>query len=321
MWCVDSDVYLLTTHLWKFETRTMRWLWQPEVQIPLRTGAAHWTIRGTMYVYGGRNQSDMWSYNPRTRTATLIGSYAPTEGAAYWVHEQSNRLYIWGGLSDPSLLLRAFDVTTNVWHNVAYTGGGPDPTPYFGSATTNGVNTVYVYSNDRLWALDLSTFVWTQSTVGITTPPGPSRMYQVMWASNMLYGGSSGSKVYSDTWRYDKNQWTLLSNNVGPLPRQRFSTCTNVNGSLVLFGGDQDLNDLWVYGPVTELTVFEKLEQGLKSAVLWSFASAVLSAFVLLCFTSIGVFACVRRCKSKRGGGLSSSVKLSAGNDNDFSQL
>jgi len=320
MWCVNSDVYVLTTHLWKFETTTSRWLWQPDSFIPLRTSAAYWTMRNILYLYGGLDAngtvlSDMWSYNPLTRVPTYIGSYLPVSGAAFWIHSQSNRLYVWGG----GVQLRAFDVTTNQWSDVAYTGGGPAQTAY-GSATIAG-NVAYVYNGDKLWSLDLSTFVWKQSMVGITAPPGPSRIYSTLWASPnvMLYGGSAGSQIYSDTWSYASNQWNLLTNNVGPSPRQRFSTCVNVNNSLVLFGGDLS-NDLWMYGPKTDLTLLQKLEVGLQSAVLWSFASAILSALLLLCFTLLGIFLCLKSCRNRRNAGMSSTVKL-AGRSDDFAQL
>jgi len=292
-WCLNNNVYVYSEHMWKYEVDSNRWLWQPEVNIGKRHGAAYWTIRELFYVYGGMSEngtiySDMWVYNPKTREANRIeaGSDIPSYGTSFWTHEQSNRLYMWGGGHG----LRAFDVSTNLWTQIEHIGT-PD-NGFFGSATTGG----YLYINDRLWKLDTSTFTWTQISTGIVTPPGPNRIHHTIWTigdSLYLYGGLSGSKTYSDTWKFSNNQWIDMSAVYFSSPKDlsQFSTC----GSLYLV-----LGEVWSFGNAKDLTIFQKLESGLQSAALWAFFSTVISGLIFIGLFGLAFILCVRKCLRNR---------------------
>lgn len=304
-WCFDGSMYVLNDHMWKYEIESDRWLWQPEVPIPKRYGAAYWTIRDTFYVYGGMTDngtvlSDMWTYNPKTRESLLIhpGSEETAYGTSFWTHEQSNRLYLWGGGHG----LRAFDVSTNQWIQITHSGT-PD-NGFFGSATNGG----YLYINDRLWQLDMSTYTWNQLPTGVVVPPGPNRIYHTIWTIGgtlYLYGGVSGSKVYSDTWKYTNGQWIDMSTvYAGKSPKDisQFSTC----GSLYLF-----LGAVWTFGNANDLTILQKVENGLQSAVLWAFAATILSGLVFIGLFSLAFILCVKRCMKKKN-----SIPMQPLNDN-----
>lgn len=311
MWCLNNDIYLFNEHMWKYEIDTNRWLWQPEVPIPKRRGAAYWTIRDSFYIYGGMGENntvlnDMWIYNPKTREATQIesGSDIPSYGTSFWTHEQSNRLYLWGG----GYGLRAFDVSTNVWTQIT-SQGSPD-NGFFGSAASGG----YLYANDRLWRLDTSTYTWNQLSTGVVTPPGPNRLHHVIWTVGdvvYLFGGVSGSKVYSDTWKYSNNQWIDMSPAYlnGPKDIQQFSTC----GSLYLF-----LGEIWTFGNSKDLTILQKLEAGLQSAALWAFFATIFSGLVFTGLFGLLFILCVRKCIRNRRTQFMQPIGQPKVNEDDF---
>lgn len=310
-WCFDNSIYVYNDHMWKYEIDSNRWLWQPEIDIPRRKGAAYWTIRNLFYVYGGMSiengtvYSDMWVYNPKTREANQIesGSDIPSYGTSFWTHEQSNRLYMWGGGHG----LRAFDVSTNSWIQITHSGS-PD-NGFFGSATTGG----YLYINDRLWLLDTSSFTWNQLSTGVVVPPGPNRMHHAIWSVNgviYLYGGVSGSKIYSDTWKYVDNQWIDMSATYFSSPKDlsQFSVC----GSLYLF-----LGEVWTFGNAKDLTILQKLENGLQSTSLWAFFATVISGIILISLYGLAFVLCLRKCIRNRRQQYMQPINTKA-NENDF---
>ena len=336
MWCVGSNLYLYGSdgHMWKYETlETSRYIWMPNVTIPPRTSAMAWTLRNVMYVYGGLDSisssalNDLWSYSDSTRTATrLVDGDAPTYGAAYWIHPQANRLYIWGGVTNSSQSIRAYDVTTGQWATVTSNGASTPPImPYASATISNDGYTTYLYVNDHLWELDMSTFTWSLAVISSTSnPPGPNRRNHVLWPSPVddsiyLYGGVAGSLVFGDTWNYSPNSkmWRLVTGpqviNPSPL-RQDFSTCVNTNNSLYLFGGtNAPTNDLWLQGPVPSQPILRRLELGLYSATVWAFISAVLSGMVVFTFLILLLYLAIRACKrrmSKKARPLASPDNL-----------
>jgi len=318
MWSNGRNLYLLNDQMWKYEINEKRWLWQCPTGITERKYAAYWTMRGIFYLFsglsdGGIVSNDMWTYDPKSRAVQPIGGNMPTAryGATFWTHEQSNRLYLFGGLSGNTTLsdLYAFDVISRTWSQVSYTGS-PDLLP-FASATLFGSSNVYLYSNDRLWRLDLSTNIWSQVTVnGGINPPGPVRMHHILWSdgsSVFLYGGESGSKLFGDLWQcaIDSTSgactWTHLTEKILPPARSSPSYTVDIYGSLFInSGGDAEYNDLWGYGQISELSLLEKLENGLQSSILWAFTAAVLAGFVLLLILGVLLYVCILRCISAK---------------------
>lgn len=306
----EDDVYLFNGHMWRYEIDNKRWLWEPEPPVSNRSDAAYWTIENKFYLYGGRQHADntilgdMWTYEREKRTFTrILEKSLPCEGAAFWKHETTNRLYMWGGTCNATL--RAFDINTNTWtENVPTHDGGngiPKPAKH-ASATLGPKDTAYLYTDDKLWQLDMLKFTWTQSPIKDKAPPGPQRTYQSLWTSAdgdiMLYGGRAGSKNYVDTWRYAGGQWNLEDVGNGPSPRYGSATCTDFSGNLLLFGPP---NDLWKYGKFTVRNIFQLIEWKLDSATLAASVAAVMSSFVFFGIVIVSLVFCVRRCiKRKR---------------------
>ncbi len=322
MWYSSTgSLYLLNDRMWKYEIDGSRWIWMPEVDIGDRSAAAVWTIRGLFYIYGGTNDNGtMWTFDPISRHANQInsGSGPSAVGSSYWTHAQSNRLYLW---SDG--LLRAFDITTNTWSTITYSGN-PEITPYASATYLDG--NVYLYVNDRLWKMDLSTFAWTLAPQeGILSPPGPGRIKHTLWSIGdalYLYGGVSGSKIYGDTWRYvGSSGWTLITNKGSVTPvREGFASAKSEN-ALFIFGGgissSSSGTDLWAYGTITELTILERLENGLKSSIVWAFAACVTSGLILAILIMLIFFICVRSCIIRRKNARFAAPKQT----DDFLQL
>lgn len=317
MWSNGKNLYLLNDHMWKYEIDGKRWLWQCPTGIKERKFAASWTMRGIFYVYGGQSMdgialNDMWKYNPKTREAVqLLSPSAGRVGASFWTHEQSNRLYILGGVDGNSTAssaqLYAFDIISELWSQVQYTGT-PDLLPFASATLLN--DQVFLYSNDRLWRLDMQTFTWSQVTVvGAVNPPGPVRIHHILWSDGSalyLYGGESGSKLFGDLWcgaigPDHSCTWTHQSEKILPPARAYPSHTVDAFGSLFINSGSPDNNDLWGFGPISELSLLEKLENGLQSAILWSFISAVIGALLLFIMFLLVLFICVVRCaRSKK---------------------
>ncbi len=321
MWSNGKNLYLLNDHLWKYEIDGKRWLWQCPTGISERKYAAYWSMRGVLYLFGGQSESssarftlaDMWTYDPKTRTAQSVpsapGAIIPTAryGSSFWTHEPSNRLYLFGGIdgnatSAPLTDLYAYDIIAKTWSVVQYTGT-VDILP-FASATMHNGN-AFLYSNDRLWQLDQSTGAWSQvAASGGFSPPGPSRMHHILWSDGTflyLYGGESGSKLFGDLWKYAPGGvgWSHLSEKIVPPARSSPSHVVDIYGSLFMTGGSE-YNDLWGYGPISELSLLEKLENGLQSSILWSFTAAVIAGIVLLLIIGILFYICILRCVSTK---------------------
>jgi len=331
----QDNIYMFSTQMWRYEIDTKRWLWQPEVpRVPKRTDSAYWSIQGKFYMYGGINMEtnqtlgDLWYYEPEVRTFTQIPSASsiPCSGSAFWTHETTNRLYMWGGLCNNVTVntLRSYDINSQQWEvNIPTHDGGtgtPSPAQHI-SATLKG-DMVYLYTDDKLWELNIQTFTWSQSVVGNNgSPSGPQRIYHTMWTSSdgniMLYGGQSGSKNYVDTWIYNHKHWTLKDNGNGPSPRWGFTTCTDFSGNLFLFGGSDKNNDLWKYGKFTVKNIFQLIEWKLDSATLTSTIAAVMSSLVFFGIIIMAMVLCVRRCQKKRRDrkGVAASLR---GNDGDY---
>ena len=337
----DDALYLFGSgHMWRYEIPNKRWLWQPETpNVVNRTNAAYWSVQDVFYMYGGARGTqvlnDMWAYNPKKRIFTQIplSNSLPCTGSAFWKHETTNKLYMWGGICGMNATtnhLRAFDINSQTWtENVPTHDGGtgiPAGAVYV-AATLGEKDTVYLYTDDKLWMLDLLKFTWTQAKVGNNgSPPGPGRIHHTMWTTSdgaiMLYGGKSGTKEYVDTWRYEGDHWKLEDVGNGPSPRTGFTACTDFSGNLLLFGGG-DTNDLFKYGKFTVKNVFELIEWKLDSATLTASVAAVMSSLVFFGLVVLAIYLCIRHCikkrKKNRFGAISEPVlRRGGGGDGEY---
>ncbi len=118
-----------------------------------------------------------------------------------------------------------------------------------------GANQVNFTSND-LWAMDLTTRVWTQLTP-VGGPPPARNNYAIVYDAPrvrmIIHGGSqTGSTSYSDTWVYDcaANTWTQVATGL-PRPAARagqwYADDASRNRMLVGSGsnGSTFYNDTW----------------------------------------------------------------------------
>lgn len=294
VWCYQNYFYTFTSNLWRFElSPNERWFWQPPVEMQQRTGAAYWVIQDVFWLMGGigttqgSTLSDLWSYNPITREAKQHNAapFACSNGA-FWTHAASNRLYFWGGFCvNNSNPLWSFDVIAKSWSAVTtFSGaqGAPTPTGNVSAVLSADSKIVYLYTQDKLWQLDMSTFVW-QTSQG-NNPPGPLRTSYFMWLSNgnlMLFGGIAGSQVYGDTWKYNGKNWEQVGGSSSPTARYGAAGCMTQQGYLYLYGGSGN-NDLWQYGPFSASNLIERIEWKLDSATIMATLSFVMSALIVV---------------------------------------
>ena len=317
VWCTANNNMIVYTkkQVWKFETNDQRWLWQPDPisVIPENEGGAYWTIRGKYYLF----KKEFVYYDTATRDFVLeiplVANIGPSNciGTSFWTHEPTNRLYLWGGTCNTNQTnteLWAYDIVLRQWLSVNTKNIGPAPANFAASSLSRDENTVYLYSGDQLWTLDLSSFEWKQSVNG-NPPPGPLRTHMQLWKSSkdstiILYGGLSGSKVYGDTWIYtpETDRWQFKDTS-GPLPRSGASSCLDSNGYLLMYGGndlDISYNDVWQYGPFNVQNIFDKLQWQLDSATLMSTWAAATSSISLFIIVIVLIYVAVRRCLLRR---------------------
>lgn len=317
MWHWQDSLYMYGQHMWKYEISEKRWFWQPDTpNVPVRSSAAHWTVQNKFYLYGGMSNSlgiilnDLWSYDPVIRLFQALPSSEDCAGMAFWPHETSNKLYAWGGFCGNETVntLRAFDVNSQQW-TILNAPNGPAPAKN-AAATLVGENTVYLYTDDKLWTLDLSVLTWTLVEVtGNTSPPGPLRSYHVMWTNAQgnafyLYGGQSGSKNYDDTWMFSNNQWTLVDVGNGPDPDWGLGFTRSGGNVYVFLDGN-----VWKYGKLTVRNIFQLIDWKLDSATFSATIAAIMSSLVFFALVILAVSLCVRFCiRRKKKNRFSESI-------------
>lgn len=335
------------SEMWIYEQDEQRWLWQPNLPTDFkpRNQAAYWYMGGELYLFGGITDTqmimgDLWIYKTKTRVFEPIiveGRVKPGNcyGTTYWTHYPSNRMYLWGGTCDNNentTQLFAYDLTENQWHNVMTEGNGPKNGKNGAAVVSRSETEVFIYVNDQLWMLDLTTFEWSNQG-NANTPPGPNRRYMKLWQSTtddsiLLYGGIAGGKIFGDTWNYHPvtNMWTAQSNK-GPAPRYAFGTCVNSNGYLYLFGGTNQeengetqavFNDVWQYGPFNVKNVIDQIQWKLDSSTLFSTIAASFSGITMLILCLIILVNCLKKCinRKRKTNILNSNQKVYYVNDN-----
>lgn len=315
MWYVDFDtLYVFEgNHMWKYEVEDKRWLWQPDVPSAVhpRQGAAHWTLQNKLYLYGGTHAqtgallSDAWYYDTEMRTfVSLPAAPVACTHSAWWKHETSNKLYVWGGRcgggNQTSDALYSFNVNAQQWQTIT-TLGDPRPSPAERVSATVVGNMAYLYTQDQLWNLDLTTLTWAQS--GGRSPPGPQRFNHVLWTNHAnqvaLYGGQSGSKLYTDTWFYAGREWHIQDTGNGPVPTtEGAGAAADSEGNLYYFSPADA--SVWREGKLTVGTIMQLIQWKLDSATLAATAAAIFAAFSFFFMLFLSVVLCIRGCIKRR---------------------
>jgi hypothetical protein len=295
IWHVGGSLYLLDTYLWKYELATKRWLWLDRTPFADISRGACWYSHDLLWYHS----KDTWSYNPETRQWTKYGTMGYRVGAAFWNHEYSNRLFLYGGTDNTTNWadLWAFDVLTRTWNNIAgsITPGTPGPAVDVAAVPGRDENLIYLYNNDRMWELSMHTMQWRQ--MGASGPQGPNRIdFALLRTSTevLLYGGRSGSKIFGDVWSFDapNDVWIPRGANSGPGTRHSMGFC-----GAYLIGGNDKHNDVWIYGPLEDSGTTTILTQLDMPATIISAVTGVLCFLLLLIF---GMVLCFQTCKRRR---------------------
>lgn len=304
IWSDEGDtLYLLAENMWKYEIETKRWIWMPNVPKDLRRviHQPRWTIQNKLY-------TPSWYYDPLVREFTNLPMGQTTcQGSAFWKHEVTNKLYMWGGVCENNQTvdtLRAFDISSQQWSTVTTTGSVPTANAFV-AATRVGENGVYLYANDHLYYLDLSSKEWSQSELGKNgSPPGPDRIFHSMWTLQngdiMLYGGQSGSKHYTDTWKYSNKEWQMVDEGNGPAPFSNpngFATTSDLQGNLFYYDSQ---GAVYKYGKLTVRNIFQLIDWKLDSATFSASIAAIMSSIVFFGLLLLTMVVCIRYCIRKR---------------------
>ena len=310
MWCHDDDIYVFggtgtysaLGDLWKFETETNRWFWQPQPPSELgeRTQMASWYLNGKFWIYGGTNNAgavyaDMWTYDPATRKWAILtnASHVPVSGAAAWTHPQTSSLYLY---KDPGQFY-VFRTETGAWERLHLRGSAPGSPP----STALGFEQDRVYAlSYELYEYDVSTNLWSQTNTSWNSPRDGASIWLTSEQNKVLiFGGKDGSQLLSDLWEYDieKREWTQLRNNK-PGERAYASLCTSQTGSTYIFGGSLH-NDLWKYGRYTRQDLLDALNDRFTSTAGFAMAAMILSLFTFLFLLGWSVVSCISAKRNK----------------------
>lgn len=257
--------------LWKYESVSKRWFWQPDTPLEPRSGSCHWFVAGIVWIYGGRNDSsinhglgDLWSYDLTSRKwnrhdhpsnpGIRYGSYSWTDNA---------HLYLFGGKSNSNTILGdawRFDTKSFQWQLVNFTRAILPPRDD-GVATKIG-NILYFFDGNKFSTLDVQTINVTEITSQGGSPI--KREDYVMWSNGSiiyLFGGRATGEIYNDFWSFDirTNTWISITNNK-PSGRWGSGFGTSQNGDLYLFGGSLSgstslANDVWTFGSSKSVSV------------------------------------------------------------------
>lgn len=303
MWCLGDDVYIYggigpndekLTDLWKFETETNRWFWQPDppAHVYPNPGEPTWTKEGRLWF-------NWWSYNPIHRQwfNETEFPYMPDVKLSFWFYPPTETMYLYDGIR-----IQILKPGADVWDNLPITGQKPaimGPTRLIG-------NTVFLYARE-LYQYDVSTSVWSIANASVfhDIRSEVAMLIDSRTDSPAIFGGRVGAEIFSDTWIWQNNEKWVQLFSAGPPARWGSGTCVNSQtGETFLFGGATDdptkkFNDLWKFGPLTKQNIFELLDFQFNSTALASYISAtfIVMTFVLFVVSLLvwGICACRRR--------------------------
>jgi hypothetical protein len=298
MWCLNDDVYVYggegadgekLTDLWKFETETNRWFWQPAPPAGVEMSPLTWTANGRLWMNG-------WTYNPELRAWGNTTRYPYGAPGSAWYYLPTETLYVY---APPRLTAFA----NGQWTAQAFSGDSP---ALPGRATVIG-DSAFVFERD-LYCFDVAASTWTHVNAS-TFPDGRADVATLIDQRTntvAIFGGRIGAEIFGDTWTWDdeKSQWMRLSSN-GPAPRWGVGSCVNQqSGETFVFGGATDdpskkYNDLWKFGPLSKQNILDILDFQLNATALSAYIGAVFGVltFVLIVVSLLvwGICACRRR--------------------------
>ena len=235
------------------------------------------TFGGRSVDYMGNEGSclnDTSAHDPTAKTESDLhptGSLPSARAFQSMVYDPSTgRVIMFGGAaSDGSCLgdTWAYDPVANTWTDLSPSGTVPSPRSgesmvydsstgeviMFGGAASNG------FGLNDTWVYDPTTNSWADLQPFGAVPSAresQSMVYDAATNRVIMFGGTRGGAVLSDTWAYDfeANTWTDLSPS-GALPGARLCQSLvydSFNGKVIMFGGNGTAGTIaWVYDPTT----------------------------------------------------------------------
>ena len=305
MWCNGDDVYVyggvgangkILHDLWKFETETNRWFWEPTPPTAIPVSGPAWTANGRMWMFG----NPVWEYNPDTREWTNSTGLPKSEPLSWWMHLPGDTAYVFGGGS----WLQRMDLKTATWSPVTTTG----TPPVNAGVAAIGLNqdTAYVFES-KLYSFDVAAASWVLLNASFPDARTDASLWVAPQQDRLvLFGGRIGGEVMGDTWAYsfESNMWARDSSQ-GPSQRWGMSTCTNARGDTYVFGGavanpDKMHNDLWKFGNLNKQNLLEILNFQLDSTSLSAYTAAVMSILIFVTIVTTLIVVVIARCCKRR---------------------
>ena len=178
----------------------------------------------------------------------------------------------------------SFDLASETWTRLA-TSPGPAPRVNPGAVLDAARNRMIVAAGrtgaatlfDDVWALDLSTLVWSE------LPRGPSGRQRPMYTSDhdhaWFYGGEGLLTVFGDLWELDlpTNAWSHMPNN-GDAPASRTCGAMAVSQGVVTLNGGHNVATItdgtWRYEAQHWSRV--KTNGGTAAGAHWAYATDTL---------------------------------------------
>jgi N-acetylneuraminic acid mutarotase len=244
----------------------------------VRTGhTAVWDEEnGQVLLFGGRRDDggvsgELWSYAPATNRWTRLGDtgagpVARAHHSSVW-DPKGRQLLIFGGAGTSGSSLEdlwSYRPATGAWTQVTATSSAPRARVRHSAVWDARTGEMLVYGGYRdqdgytseIWSFNPEQRRWTLRPAAGGLPPGRSR-HSAVWDATgermLVFGGYTGGVDYlGDLWAYDsgRNQWTLLSAQMAPLPRaDHMAVWDPTAREMLVYGGGagDPSNELWSY--------------------------------------------------------------------------
>lgn len=211
--------------------------WAPVMQQTADPRPGHWIVydsgRDRVVLIEPSFNDEVWEFDGRTWRAVVPQSARPEPRVAFGLAYDSHRglTYLWGGRRDGELELlndlwawdgeRWTEVETSTRppprnsHSFVYDSLRRRLVMFGGDASTSTVPA----SLDDLWEFDGDD--WAQVDAGSLRPEprlAACMTYDSVRGVSLLFGGTTTSTTYRDTWAWDGMRWTL-SSTTGPSAR------------------------------------------------------------------------------------------------------
>ncbi len=207
-------------------------------------------------MFGGRNGSqifgDTWLYFDANDTWVQVyppGSPTPRYGHAMVYDFFNDVVILFGGHDGTDVLADTYtySVSGNVWMNMNPGNAPPKRQKHDMAYDADSHNVILFGGNDEInqlndtWTYEVSLNDWIEMSPSNSPSPrySHSMAYDVAEGSTVLFGGSSGTDMYNDTWVYDfvLDNWSVALSPERPTARRDQSIAYDPHSGPLLFGG------------------------------------------------------------------------------------